>query len=110
MRVNVVGLKRFVGVVDGQSISSGKLFAEVLLDDSRNGKDQFSKGRAVEELRVTPEIVKSLEGLPLPFMAECETQRVSNGKTSREQVTAVRPINTSTGEIAPPIKQLPKAA
>lgn len=93
MRVKVIGLKRFEGVVDGKTIASGKLYTEVKLDSSRNSDKQSAKGHAAEELRVTPEIVARIEHLPLPFMAEVETERVSNGKESRELVLDVRPVD-----------------
>lgn len=93
MRVKVVGLKRFTGSVDGSHIDSGKLFVEVKLDGSRNNKDQHAAGFAVEELRLpSSELVKRLEHLPLPFLAEVETERVSNGKQAREVVIEVKPM------------------
>ncbi len=104
MKVKVIGLKRFEGVVDGKSIVSGKLFCEVKLDDSRNGEKQSAKGFAAEELRVSADIVKRLEHLPLPFMADAETERVSNGKEAREVVIDVRPL-----DVVRPAAQ-PKAA
>jgi hypothetical protein len=92
MRVTVIGLKRFVGVVDGKSISSGKIFCQVKLDESRNTDTQASRGFAAEELRVDPEIIKRIEHNPLPFVADLDTERVSNGKESREVVLDVRPV------------------
>jgi hypothetical protein len=92
MKVKVIGLKRWKGTVDGKAIDSGKLFVEVRLDDSRNTADALAKGYASEELKVAPEVVHRLEHLPLPFEAEVSTERVSNGRQSREHVTDVRPV------------------
>jgi hypothetical protein len=96
MRVKVIGLKRFQGTVDGKSIDSGKLFIEVRLDERRNGTDQFAKGLAVEELRLPgSEMVRRLESLPLPFLAEVSTERVSNGRTASEVVVDVVPVDAA---------------
>ncbi|WHZ11200.1 MAG: hypothetical protein OJF60_001639 [Burkholderiaceae bacterium] len=106
-RFKVVALKRWKGSLDGKAIDSAKLYIEVKLDDSRNGVDQFAKGVFTEELRLpSSELVKRLERLPLPFMAEVDTERVGNGRESREVVLDVRPvgapvIDQQTGEIKP---------
>lgn len=105
MKVKVLGLKRFSGVVDGKPINSGKLYAEVKLDDSRNSDTQFSKGHAAEELRVSPDVIKRLEHLPLPFMADVETERVMTGKGAQEVVIDVRPL-----DIVPSVRTASKAA
>ena len=92
-RFKVVGIKRFAGTLDGKTIDSGKLFVEVKLDDSRNSAQQFAKGFATEELRLpTGELVKRIEHLPLPFYADVDTERVSNGRESKEVVLDVRPV------------------
>lgn len=92
-RFKVVGFKRFEGNLDGKNIDSGKLFCEVRLDDSRNGEKQFSKGVCTEELRLpSSELVKRIQHLPVPFMADIDTERVGNGKEVREVVLDVRPI------------------
>lgn len=107
MRVKVIGIKRFEGTLDGKSINSGKLYCEVKLDDSRNGQTQFAKGLALEEIRLpSAELVKRIEHLPLPFMAELDTERVSNGRESKEVVYDVRPIDLAS---AAPVKAV-KAA
>lgn len=93
-RCKVVGLKRFQGVMDGKSIDSGKIFIEVRLDDSRNGEKQFSKGLAFEEIRLpSSELVRRIEHTPLPAYFDVETERVSNGRESRELVIDLRPVD-----------------
>lgn len=97
-RFKVVGFKRFEGNIDGKDISSAKLFVEVRLDDSRNGDKQFAKGIAVEEIKLPgAELVRRIEHLPVPFMCEIETERVSNGRESREVVLDLRPLELATG-------------
>lgn len=95
-RFKIVGIKRFTGRVDGNNIDSGKLFVECKLDDSRNGTDQLAKGVFTEELRLpSAELVKRIEHLPLPFLADIDTERVGNGKQSREVVLDVRPVQVA---------------
>lgn len=104
-RFKVVGLKRFTGRVDGNDIDSGKLFVECNLDDSRNGKDQHAAGMFTEELRLpNSELVRRVEHIPLPFFADILTQRVGNGKVSREVVLDIRPIQSAPQQPAQPLK------
>lgn len=92
-RYTVTGFKWFTGTVDGKKMNSGKLFVQIRLDDSRNSAENFSKGYYTDMLdRVNPEILARIAHLPLPFVAEIETERVGNGKESRELVIDVRPI------------------
>lgn len=99
-RFKLVGRKRWKGTVDGKAIDSAKLFVEVQLDDSRNTADAAAAGFCVEEIRLEDsEQLRRLEHLPLPCMIEIETVRVSNGKSSRERVIDVRPV-----ELAKPVK------
>lgn len=94
-RFKVVGMKRFEGNVDGKDIRSGKIYIEVRLDDSRNGEKQLSKGYFTEELtKIDPEIIKRVEHIPLPAIFDIETERVGNGRESREMVLDVRPVET----------------
>lgn len=96
MKVRVTGMKFFVGVVDGNKINSGKLYTECKLDDSRNEAErQFAKGMFTEEWRLPPDLVKRISALPLPFEAMLETERVGNGKESREVIIDVRPIDAN---------------
>lgn len=90
-RFKVLGMKRWRGTLDGKSIDSAKLFVDVRLDDTRNSAESFAKGVATEEIRLPGgRYLEPLEGYPLPFYVDVSTERVSNGKTSREVVTGVR--------------------
>lgn len=106
-RAKVVGMKRFDGNVDGKEIKSGKLYIEVRLDDSRNGDKQSSRGYFTEELsKVDIDIIKRIEHVSLPAMMDIETERVGNGRESREVVIDVRPV-----ELVKPVAPVaPKAA
>lgn len=88
MKVTLTGMKFFEGTIDGKTINSGKLYTLCKLDDSRgNAKGSFS-----EEWKVTSELVKRLIHLPLPFDAVLETERMGNGRESREVVVDLRPV------------------
>ncbi|MEK8084889.1 hypothetical protein WNB94_00600 [Aquabacterium sp. A3] len=91
-RFYVVGIKRFQGTVDGKQINSGKLFVNCRLDESRNSPEQYASGHFTETIeRVDPELIKRIEHVPLPAWFDIETERVGNGKESREMVLDIRP-------------------
>lgn len=97
MKVKIVGIKRWKGVLDGKTIDSAKVFIEVKMDGSRNGdrdgSSAFAGGFCTEELKCPSEAIRRVEHLPLPFYADLETERVSNGKTTSEVVLDVRPVD-----------------
>lgn len=102
MRVKVIGMKCFKGVVDGTAIDSGKLFTEVILDQSRNDSaTMFSAGQAVEEIKLpNAESVRKMGHLAhlLPptgpgFYVELETVRVTNGRVARDKVVSAVPVD-----------------
>ncbi len=104
-QMEIVGLKRFKGTVDGNAIDSAKIFVRIKLDGSRNTADQLAAGFCVEELRVDPAVVKRIEHNPLPLLCEVETERVSNGKVAREVVIDIRPIAATAAALAPVVKK-----
>jgi len=109
MEIKVVGVKRWRGTLDGKSIDSAKLFAEVRMDDSRNGSrdgnDGFAAGIAFEELKLPggsfclPIESYLNSGGKLPVLCDITVERVSNGKVVRELVTGVRVVDEKTGEL-----------
>ena len=106
-RVKVVALKRWKGTLEGKAIDSAKVYVEIAMDSTRNGPDSFAAGIATEEIRLpASEDVRRMEHIPLPFFAELETQRVSNGKTARDVVTGIRPVVDQVK----PVTLQPKAA
>lgn len=105
MRCTVTGFKWFTGTVDGKKMNSGKLFIQCRLDDSRNSAESFSKGTYSDVLeRVDPKLLERIAHLPCPFVADIETERVGNGKESRELVIDVRPVETVRPAAAAPAK------
>ena len=103
-RMEITGLKRFKGVIDGKEINSGAVFVRIKLDDTRNNLDSVKKGECTEELRVDPAIIKAVEHNTFPLLCEVETERVSNGRESREVVIAIRPIDLAPAATAKPLK------
>lgn len=96
-RFLVVGRKRWAGTMqDGKAVDSAKLFVQVNLDDSRNDDKANAAGYCTEEIRLDGgHMLKPVEHLPLPFMVELELVRVSNGKTSRERVIGLKPVEAA---------------
>jgi hypothetical protein len=88
MKVTVTGLKFFEGVIDGKTIASGRFYTECKLHDPKGN----SKGIFTEEWKVTSELIKRLMHLPVPFDADLQTERVGNGKETREMVIDLLPI------------------
>jgi hypothetical protein len=117
MKVKVVGAKRWAGTVDGDKIDSAKLFVEVRLDDTRNGRnngnDAWAGGIAIEEIKLPNGLyLADLEshinrGGKFPVECEVTTERVSNGKTVRELVTEVKVLDQAGQQ---PVKNPLKAA
>lgn len=107
LTVEVVGMKAFRGVVQGESIDSGMLFCRVKLDQrfNRDGEN-FKAGESVEEWRMpNAQMVFDLKGRTLPFHASLEVERVSNGKDTKEVVIGCSPIDNVQA-----IKPAPKLA
>ena len=93
-KCKVTGVKFFSGTIDGKKIDSGKIFIEEQLDFT-TGR---AKGYASQEYSLgSAEAVQSLMHNPFPFTADVEFVRVTNGDTTKNIVTGVRPL-----EIVPP--------
>ena len=103
-RMEITGLKRFAGVIDNKEIKSGAVFVRVKLDSSRNNLDSFKTGECTEELRVDPSIIKAIEHNSFPLMCEVETERVSNGRETREVVIGIRPVELAPSATAKSLK------
>ena len=87
MRVKIVGWKIWDGKIEGEQISSSKVYAEIQL---AAGKGGAAKGFCTEEIKVPREVCEQIAHLETPFMAELETTRTSNGKMSKEVVIGVK--------------------
>lgn len=82
LTVEVIGMKAFKGVVQGDAIDSGKPFTRTKLNERNNRPGElFAKGEAIEEWKMPDaETVFRIQHLPMPFMCKLEIERVSNGK------------------------------
>lgn len=87
----VVGMKASKGTMEsGLSYDSTKVYALVDMDDSKG----TMKGQAGAEyaLGEASEFEK-YKHLPFPFRAKADMEIVTNGKTARTVVRALRPIS-----------------
>lgn len=88
-RVKVMGVKFFKGDIDGKGIDSGKIFVEEALDFT-TGR---AKGYASQEYSLgKAELAQAIMHHEYPLIAEVEFLRVTNGDTSKNIVTNLRPI------------------
>jgi len=103
--VDVIGMKCFKGIVQGNRIDSGSIFAIVKMDERFNRKDadgtNWKFGHAVEEWRLpNSESVMKLSHLKPsiknPVTMKLETERVSNGTETKEVVIDCLPVNGAT--------------
>jgi hypothetical protein len=97
LTIEVVGMKGYRGIVNGEAIDSGTLYSRVKLDQRYNKPgENFKGGYAVEEWKVpSAEHVFRMQHLSYPFMCSLEVERVSNGKETKEMVIDVRPLENS---------------
>lgn len=88
-RVKVMGVKFFKGDIDGKGIDSGKVFIEEALDFT-TGR---AKGYASQEYSLgKAELAQAIMVHDFPVICEVEFLRVTNGDTSKNIVTNLRPI------------------
>lgn len=88
-RVKVCGVKFFKGDIDGKGIDSGKVFIEEPLDFT-TGR---AKGYATQEYAIgKADAAMAIMHLEFPLLAEVEFMRVTNGDTTKNIVTSIRPM------------------
>ena len=100
-RLTVVGLKRSKGTLDnGQEYDSTKAFVLTNMD-ARKGD---ARGQAVAEYNLgTSAEFEKFAHVPLPFEADADVELVTNGKTQKTVVHALRPVSAAPKQ--PPAKQ-----
>ena len=98
LTVEVIGMKAFKGTIQGEFINSGKVFSRIKFNERNNrAGENFSKGEALEEWRLPDaDSVFALQHLSTPFTARLEIERVSNGKETKEIVTSITPVESSS--------------
>ena len=89
-RVVVQGIKSSKGTLDnGQAFDSTKIYVQTALDDSKG----MGKGFATAEYNFgTSDEYLKFKHLPFPIEADVDLEIVTNGKTQKTQVVAMRPI------------------
>ncbi|SOY66728.1 hypothetical protein [Cupriavidus taiwanensis] len=88
-RITIRGAKSWVGTMDGKSLDTGKVYADVEL----RGED--AKGCCTQELKCENSgVVKSIINNPFPFLAEVTMIETSNGKDGGDQkvITGIKPL------------------
>jgi len=97
-RVTIRGAKLFRGNLDGKDIDSGKVFIDVEL------KGENSWGICTQEMKCEgSKLIENIKHNPFPFIAEVTMLQQSNGKTSTQLITAIKPMQAVK-------EQQPKAA
>ena len=101
--IEVVGMKAFRGIVNGEGIDSGTLYGRVKLDQRYNRPgENFKGGHAVEDWKMpNAEVVFRMQHLPFPFMCSLEVERVSNGKETKEITIDATPLEAVKAEPTP---------
>ncbi|PRP71050.1 hypothetical protein BUE93_08840 [Chromobacterium amazonense] len=88
-QLKILGAKKFRDTVDGVLYDNTKLFVEVNLNDN-NGN---AVGSASSEMQWgTSENFAKIASLQFPFLANCEMEMVTNGKTTKTVINDVRPV------------------
>ena len=122
--VEIVGIKAFKGVINGNAIDSGSLFGIVRLDSRFNKRDgsgvNWKVGFALEEWKLpnsdfAMRMMHLNPSIKNPVSVKLEIERVSNGKESTEVIIDAVPLNKpivdqETGEIKPSQVQHQKKA
>lgn len=92
MKMQIVGLEGSSGISgkSGKAYEIGQLHSIVRLAPPL-GDDNVAKGFMGSTYRCALEIVKSLAGLPLPFMAEVDVQDVMRFGKREQEVFGVVP-------------------
>ncbi len=94
MKAEVFGMKKFVGVVEGKTYDTTKVFVKTILDQTGN----HAVGFATQELQAgSSEIFDQYQHIPLPAEFEIDIQLVSTGKALKQQVVGMRPSKERAG-------------
>lgn len=92
-QVKVLGMKASKGSMDnGTTFDSTKVYTETQMDESKGN----AKGFAVGEFTLGTSIeFEKYKHLPFPFDAVAEFEIVSNGKTQKTLMHALKPVQRS---------------
>lgn len=88
MKVEVFGMKKFVGIVDGKSYDTTKVFIKTHLDSSKG----TAVGYATQELEAgKSSVYDNYCNVPLPAEFDIDIQLVSTGKAMKQIIVGMRP-------------------
>ncbi|MEN2424906.1 hypothetical protein AA0N74_02515 [Chromobacterium vaccinii] len=91
-QLKILGAKRFKDTVDGTLYDTTKLFVEVNLNDN-NGN---AVGSASSEMQWgTSDNFAKISSLSFPFVAMCDMEMVTNGKTTKTVINDLRPVSAA---------------
>jgi len=90
LQLTVVGMKANKGQMDnGQAFDSTKVFALTDMDGSKGN----AWGQATAEYNIgTSEEAGKYKHLPFPFVAMADCEIVTNGKTQKTVIHALKPV------------------
>lgn len=87
MQCEVFGMKKFVGIVEGKTYDTSKIYVKTHLDASGG----TAIGYTTQELAAgTSKIYDDYCNVPLPAMFDLDIQLVSTGKVMKQVVSAMR--------------------
>lgn len=97
-KVNVAGIKGSKGQIEGgQAFDSTKVYVVTELDDSK----EMGKGFATAEYNFgLSDNFHKFKHLNFPLDCEIEMEIVTNGKTQKTLITALRPVETLKSKAA----------
>lgn len=89
-RLNITGMKASKGTLeDGTGYDLTKVYSLNELDSSRGN----AKGMASAEYNFgNSEEFKKFEHLPFPFVADCELELVTNGRSQKTVLHSIKPV------------------
>lgn len=91
--LKVLGMKASKGEMDnGQAYDSTKVYTETALDESKGNAKGFASAEYNLGLASEFEKYKHLE---YPFMARCEIEMVTNGKTQKTVLRSCVPVEAA---------------
>lgn len=83
------GLKRAKGDYEGTAYDSTTAFIQVDMDESTNN----ARGTATQDFKLgTSDVYDKFASIKLPFKAEAEFELVTNGKTQKQRLLSLVPV------------------
>lgn len=89
VQLDVVGVKKFQGNIEGVSYDSTTVFVLMELDESR----EAAKGKAAAEFKYgTSAEYDRLAQMRFPFRADVELEITTTGKQTRQRLLSLNPV------------------